>query len=116
MAMNFFPSRRRCCEECAQRKVKVKGEEVTEYYHRAAVFYLIGFKIALPLDIEMIRPGEGEVSAAKRLVQRAFTRYGRFFDVVLTDALYLEASFYNLCLTHGKEVISVLKGDQRLLL
>lgn len=116
MVMNFFPSRHRCCSECSQRRVKVKGEEVMEYYHRAVVFHLVGFKIAMPLDIEMIRPGEGEVSAAKRLLQRALTRYGRFFDVVLTDAIYLEAPFFNLCLTHRKDVISVLKGDQRLLL
>ena len=112
----FFPGRHRCCSEWSQRRVKGKGEEVIEYYHRAVVFHLVGFNIAMPLDIEMISTGEGEVSAAKRLLQRAPTRYGRFFDVVLTDALYLEALFYNLCLTHRKHVISVLKGDQRLLL
>ncbi len=116
MAMSFFPSRVRCCPECCQRRVKVGGEEVIEYYHRGVVFYLVGFQISMPLDVEMIRPGEGEVIAARRLLQRAIDRYGRFFDVVLTDAIYFEAPFYNLCLKHHKDVISVLKGEQRVLI
>jgi len=45
--------------------VKVDGEEVIEYYHRGVVFHLVGFPIAMPLDTEMIQPGEGEVIAAK---------------------------------------------------
>ncbi len=70
----------------------------------------------MPLDVEMIRPGEGEVIAAKRLLERVIDRYGRFFDVALADAIYTEAPFYNLCLKHHKQVISVLKGEQRVLL
>jgi len=42
-------------------------------------------------------------------------RYGRFFDVVLADALYMEAPFFNLCLEHHKHVITVFKGEQRVL-
>ena len=54
--------------------------------------------------------------AAKRLLERVLPRYGRFFDAALADAIYLEAPSYNLRLKHHKHVISVLKGDQRLLL
>jgi hypothetical protein len=89
---------------------------VTEYYHRGVVFHIVGFPIAMPLDVEMIRPGEVEVIAAKRLLERVLLRYGRFFDVALADALYTEAPFYNLCLRYRKHVISVLKGEQRVLL
>jgi hypothetical protein len=95
--------------------VTVKGEEVIEYYHRGVVFHLVGFPMAIPLDVEMIQPGEGEVIAAKRLLERAVRRYGRFFDVVLADALYMEAPFFNLCLDHHKHVITVFKGEQRVL-
>jgi hypothetical protein len=70
----------------------------------------------MPLDVEMIQPGEGEVIAAKRLLERVLLHYGRFFDGVLADAIYLEAPFYNLCLKHHKHVITVLKGEHRLLL
>ncbi len=89
---------------------------MVEYYHRGVVFHLVGFPIALPLDVEMIRPGETEVQAAQRLLPRVCRSYGRFFDVVLADALYFEAPFFNDCRRYGKAVITVLKGDQRLLL
>lgn len=91
MGMSFFPSRHRCCERCCQRTVKVKGEEVVEYYHWGVVCYLVGAEVAVPLDVEMIQPGEGEVVAAKRLMERVIRCYGRFFDIVMGDALYLEA-------------------------
>lgn len=116
MGMSFFPSRHRCCPECSQRRIKVKGEEVIEYYHRGVVCHLIGFDMAVPLDVELIRPGEGEVIAAKRLLERVFGNYGRFFDAVTGDALYLEAPFFNFCIEHGKHVMSVIKGDDRALL
>jgi len=95
--------------------VTVKDQKVVEYYHRGVVFHLVGFPIAMPLDVEMIRPGKGEVMAGKRLLERAVRRYGRFFDVVLADALYMEAPFYNLCLQYHKHVMTVLKGEQRVL-
>jgi hypothetical protein len=94
----------------------VRGEEVIEYYHRGVVCHLVGFDIAAPLDVEMLRPGEGEITAAKRLLERGLGPYGRFFDAVVGDALYLEAPFFNFCLEHGKHVLAVIKGDQRLLL
>ena len=109
----FFSSRKRHCEECLQRTIKVDGEEVVEYYHQGVVCHLTGYPSAMPLDVEMIRPGEGEVAAARRLLERVFQRYPRFFDVVLGDALYCEAGFFNFCLEHGKAVVAVLKGDDR---
>lgn len=95
-----------------------KGEErkVTEYYHRGVVCHLIGFDLALPLDIEMIRPGEDEVGAAKRLLERVFREYARFFDAVVGDAAYLEGPFFRFCQDHGKHVIAVLKDNNPALL
>jgi hypothetical protein len=116
MGMSFFPSRHRCCQACSQRKIKIHGEEVIEYYHRGVVCHLVGYDIAVPLDVELIRPGEGEIIAAKRLLERVLQRYGRFIDGVIGDALYLEAPFFNFCIDHGKHVVAVIKGDQRALL
>lgn len=76
----------------------------------------MGHGLALPLDVELLRPGEGEETAAKRLLDRVFTLYTRFFDVVLGDALYFDAPFVNFCLEHGKHAIVTLRGDERLLL
>jgi len=98
-----------------QRRLLVKGEEVVEYYHRGVVFYLVGFRIAIPLDVEMLQPGEGELTAAQRLLPRVVQSYGRFFRVVLADALFFNAPFFNLCLGLGKEVITVLKDEDRVL-
>ncbi len=111
----FFSSRRRCCAQCLQRRLQIKGEEVIEYYHQGVVFYLIGLRAAIPLDIEMLGPGEGELTAAQRLLARVVANYGRFFHVVLADALYFNAPFFNFCLGLGKDVITVLKDKDRAL-
>jgi hypothetical protein len=93
----------------------INGEEVTEYYHRGVVCHLVGYDLAVPLDVEMQQPGEGEVAAACRLLERVFASFPRLFDAVLGDALYCEAPFFNFCLEHGKDVVAVLKGDDRLI-
>jgi hypothetical protein len=89
---------------------------VTEYYHQGVVCHLIGHDIAVPLDVELLRPGEGEETAARRLLERVFGLYARFFDVVVGDALYLDAPFINFCREHGKHAIVTIRGDNRLLL
>jgi hypothetical protein len=76
---------------------------------------LIGQDLALVLDVELLRPGEGEGTAAKRLLERVFTDHPRFFDVVVGDALYFDAPFINFCLGHHKQVIVTAKGEHRLL-
>lgn len=113
MATNFFPSRKRHCRGCLERTLTVDGNSVTEYYHQGVVCHLTGYDLALPLDVEMLEPGEGEVAAAQRLLSRVFVKFPRLFDAVLGDALYCEAGFFNFCLDHGKDVVAVLKGDDR---
>ncbi len=76
---------------------------MTEYYHQSVVCHLIGYDIAVPLDVEWLRPGEGEETAAKRLLERVFGLYARFFDVVVGDALYLDAPF--ICYKHDPTAI-----------
>jgi hypothetical protein len=78
--------------------------------------HLIGHRLAVPLDVELLRPGEGEETAAKRLLVRVFANYPRFFDVVCGDALYFDAPFINFCLEHKKHALEVVKGEHRLLL
>lgn len=90
--------------------------EVTEYYHRGVVCHLLGQDLAIPLDMELQRPGEGEVPAAKRLLGRLFAHYSRYFDAVVGDGLYFEAPFINFCTERGKDVVVVVQGDHRLLL
>jgi hypothetical protein len=112
----FFKSRKRCCAQCQQRTLTLQGEPVVEYYHQGVVCHLLEHRLAVPLDVELLRPGEGEQTAAKRLLERVFVNYPRFFDVVCGDALYFDAPFLNFCLAHHKHALVVVKGEQRLLL
>jgi hypothetical protein len=112
----FFQSRKRCCAQCQQRTVTVQGKDVVEYYHQGVVCHLIEHQLAVPLDVELLRPGEGEETAARRLLERVFVNYPRYFDVVGGDALYFDAPFINFCREHGKHALVVVKGDQRRLL
>ena len=50
----------------------IDDKEVIEYYHRGVVCHLLGHDLAVPLDLELLRPGEGEETAAKRLLERVF--------------------------------------------
>src|SRR5262249_49142315 len=109
-------SRKRCCDRCQQRTLTVNDEDVVEYYHQGVVCHLIEHQLAVPLDVELLRPGEGEETAAKRLLQRVFVNYPRYFDVVCGDALYFHATFINFRRDKGRHGVVVVKGDQRLLL
>lgn len=107
----LFRSRSRCCNGCLIRKLTINDKEVTEYYHRITVCHLVGAGIALPLDAEPIRPGEDEKASAKRLLERVFQNYPKFFDVIVGDALYLDRSFVSFVRSHHKRLVSVLKDN-----
>ena len=64
-------------------------------------------------DLERIRPGEGEVVAARRLLKRVLRDYSRLVDVITADALYLEAPFLKIVLDAGKHVVVVMKQERR---
>lgn len=80
------------------------------------VAHLIGFDLPLVLDLEPILPGEGEITAAKRLIERLMERYARFFDVIQGDALYWEKPLFDFCRERGKYLLAVLKDNNPALL
>ena len=69
--------------------------------------------IRLLLDHEPQRPGEDEVAAAMRLLERVIHAYPRAFDLVLADGLYLTAPFFNFLLAPRKHLLVVLKDERR---
>lgn len=113
----LWASRARCCAECLTREVTVghRGQVVREYYHRVVVAQWVGVTPPALLDVERIRPGEGEVVAARRLLARIVATSGRLIDIVTADALYLEAPFISQVLAAGKHVVVVLKQEARAL-
>jgi hypothetical protein len=111
----LWASRARCCAQCLVREVRGGGAPGREYYHRVVVAQWVGVTPPAVLDIESVRPGEGEVVAARRLVARVIATYGRLIDVITADALYLEAPFIAEVLGAGKHVVIVMKQEARAL-
>ena len=113
----LWASRARCCAECLTREVTVghRGQVVREYYHRVVVAQGVGVTPPAILDVERVRPREGEVVAARRLLARIVATYGRLIDVVTADALYLEAPFIRQVLAAGAHVVIGLKQEARAL-
>ena len=104
---------RRCCPGCLKRTIHTAQGDRTQYYHRHVALQLIGRDFHVLLDAEPQRPGEDEVAAALRLLDRVLETYPRAFDVVIADALYADSRMFNHVLKQGKDVIAVLKDDRR---
>ncbi len=109
----------RCCEFCLQRRVRTQDRqgnplEQIQYYHRAVGCQIVSAPVKSFLAIEWVRPGEGESSAALRLLERLPELYGsRFFDLLLLDSLYAQAPLLKLVQQMRWEVIITLKQDNR---
>jgi hypothetical protein len=88
----------RCCDACMEREVqhKVNGEMRTDiqYHHRIVVAALVSTPFPIPLGVRFQKNGEGEVACALALLQDLVDQLGRrFLDVLVGDALYLQAPF-----------------------
>jgi hypothetical protein len=103
----------RCCCGCLHRKVETNAGTEIQFYHRHVTAVLLHKDGVLLLDLEMQRPGEDEVAAATRLLERLFQEYPRAFNLVIADGLYARAPFFKLIADHGKYAIAVLKDDRR---
>jgi hypothetical protein len=112
-------SYRRHCSGCLERTISTKHGDRTQYYHRNVTLMLLpgsrpGLKpIRFLLDAEAQRPGEDEVAVGLRLLKRVIAVYPRAFDLVLADALYATAPFFNFLLSLRKHALVVLKDDRR---
>jgi hypothetical protein len=117
-ANEHFASRSRCCPCCCQREIQetdAQGQKQThiEYYHRHVFAQINGPKFNLLLDLEPIRPGEGETQAALRLLGRIRRVFGvRFFDAITIDSWYVQGPFLRAVEKLGWPWIVVLKQDR----
>src|SRR6266436_1761742 len=124
-----FASYDRHCPHCLVRKVKVKrgggeSEEVDQYYHRYVVAMLLGPVVDVVLGIEAVRNEEarrdvdgehagheGELTAARRLIDSLHDTYGTFIDAFVLDALYANGPVMTQLDQHGYGGFLVLKKD-----
>jgi hypothetical protein len=114
--MEMFSSRIKCCEDCLTREVK-GGEE---YFHKAVVCMTVGCDPHIALGAEMLVPkndgsgkDEGEMTGVKRLLTNLHKRHYHFADVIVADALYMNAPFINLVKEIGMDAV-VRAKDERL--
>lgn len=109
----------RRCDECLERRVIGKDQagrkvEHTQYYHRAVGCQMIHSPVKPFLALEWLRPGEGEQTAALRLLRRLPDLYGsRFFDILLLDALYAQTPVLDLVREIGWDAVISLKQNAR---
>lgn len=60
--------------------------------------------------------GEGEITGARRLLQKTVKRHGRLVDIVTLDALYAKASFIHEALNQNIDVVIRMKEERRLIM
>jgi hypothetical protein len=124
-----FSSYDRHCPHCLVRKVQVKRaggdiEEMDQYYHRYAVAMLLGPLIDVVLAIEPVlneearrdtggeQAGhEGELTAARRLIDSLHDTYATFIDAIVLDALYANGPVMTQLDGYGYGGFIVLKKD-----
>jgi len=107
----------RCCDACLERRVPIRKAgvkvEQVQYYHRAVACQIVSSPVKAVLAVEWLQPGEGEDTAALRLLNKLPEVYGSpFFDILLLDALYAQAPLLRCVARHGWEVVISLKRNQ----
>jgi hypothetical protein len=107
----------RCCGACMEREMQHKVNGVmrtdTQYYHRIVVVALVSTSFPIPLGVRFQKNGEGEVSCALALLQDLVHQLGRrFLDVLVGDALYLQAPFVKQVESLGLDWAFTLKENQ----
>jgi len=111
----FFCSEHVHCDQCLVREktVKRKGEElvVKEYYHRAVQLVLLGYDVPWTLGWEALRPGEGELTAAIRLLHRVLPKVHCHLDAVVGDGLYMCRPFWSCLDLHDVAGIAFMTRE-----
>jgi len=107
----------RCCDACMQREVqhRVRGELRTDiqYYHRLVAVVIVSTPFPVPLGIRFQKDGEAEVPCALALLRDLVDQLGRrFLDLLVGDAIYLQAPFVREVEALGLDWAFTLKENQ----
>ncbi|MFT5874319.1 MAG: hypothetical protein ACI8WT_003280, partial [Clostridium sp.] len=96
----IFGSNKKSCEECL---VTVKGKRI-HYSHSAVFISTVGKKPRIVLDFELYKAGmdspkkdEGELTVAKRLLEKVTNEHKNLIDIVVYDALACNSIWINHC-------------------
>jgi hypothetical protein len=107
---------KRHCSGCLERTIHTQRGDRIQYYHRVVAVSLVTQDLRVLLDAEPLKPGEDEIAAALRLLDRVVQAYPRAFDLVQGDGLYTDPRFFQWAAAQGKYALAVLKNERRDLL
>lgn len=112
----LFKSESIHCAQCQVREKTVQaanGEKrkVLEYYHQAVALTWVSGEIPFVIGWEMLEPGEGELTAALRLLGRLLPSLRRSLDLVMGDALYCCRPFFELVCGAGLQAMAISSGN-----
>jgi len=82
------------CELCHPKRDAKK--EVVGHGHKMVGASVVAAELTLPLDVEYYRPGQSELTAGKRLLERVVRASRVRFDYVVVDGLYPGIPFLHL--------------------
>ena len=103
------------CKGALGWSIRRRSDGKDEYYERAVALSYVGDGPHLLLGIERIKPGEGELTVAIRLLREAASRNNRYSDIICADAYYAVAPFINEVLEQHKHVVIKIKQEDRAL-
>lgn len=111
----LFVSEKRHCKHCQTREKEVRRadgqlQKVTEYFHQAVALVWASGEMVFPLQWELLAPGEGELTAAVRMLERTLPRLSHSLDLVLGDALYCCRPFLKLICDNGMQPLVISSG------
>jgi hypothetical protein len=112
----LFASEKVHCEHCQVREKEVVGADgekrkVTEYFHQAVALVWAGCDLSWPLSWELLAPGEGELTAAYRLLARVLPQLRSSLDLVMGDSLYCCRPFFKLVRDAGLHGLAIASGQ-----
>ena len=108
----LFNSEKRHCDQCQVREKTVLDAQgvkrtVLEYYHQAVALTWVSGEIPFVIGWELLAPGEGELTAALRLLKRLLPHLRKSLDFVLGDALYCCRPFFELVCGAGLQAVVI---------
>jgi hypothetical protein len=112
----LFKSEKVHCDQCQIREktiVDAAGQKrtVSEYYHQAVALTWISGEIPFVIGWELLQPGEGELTAALRFLERLLPRLRKSLDLVLGDALYCCRPFFKAVCEVGLQAMAISSGQ-----
>jgi len=87
-----------------------------DYREKAIAASYVGEGFSPILKINRIPKGEGEITAAKKLVNELNEDHYQYCDVIVGDSLYINAPFINTVLRNNKDVVVRVKQKNNLMI